>query len=164
MLRAYWSIISTVQQPPKSLAIFHLAWKLFISYTQEAETIVGLGRESFSSSRSQVLLMQHSVTSVKNHVSSEVIWIHTYSIGHLNMVQRVLALCEFHYCEFHYCNFSKKSINLPYLCIVLMHIFGYFISLVRFFGLIWLMRIFSRTKSRIRQEPSVIFLLSYFLF
>jgi hypothetical protein len=67
-LRAYCSIIS-VQQPPKSLAIFHLAWKLFISYTQEAETIVGLGRESFSSSRSQVLLMQHSVKLVKKYVS-----------------------------------------------------------------------------------------------
>ena len=43
------------------------------------------------------------------------------------------------------------------LCVVLMQIFGYFISLVRYFWLmrIWLMRIFSRTKSRIRQEPSV---------
>ena len=30
------------------------------------------------------------------------------------LVQRVLALCEFHYCKFHYCDFSKKSINLPY--------------------------------------------------
>ena len=49
MLRAYCPNIYTVQQPPKSLAIFHLAWKLFISYTQEAETVVGLGRESFSS-------------------------------------------------------------------------------------------------------------------
>ena len=39
----------------------------------------------------------------------------------------------------------------------LMRIFGYFIPLVRFFGLFWLMRFFSRTKSRIRQEPSVYF-------
>jgi hypothetical protein len=37
----------------------------------------------------------------------------------------------------------------------LMRIFGFFISLVRFFGLIWLMQIFTRIKSRIRQEPSV---------
>ena len=37
---------------------------------------------------------------------------------------------------------------------------SYSISLVRYFGYfcpIWLMRIFSRTKSRIRQEPSVFF-------
>ena len=44
--------------------------------------------------------------------------------------------------------------KIPQIC--LMRIFGYFISLVRFFGLIWLMRIFSRTKSRIRQKPSVL--------
>ena len=69
VVSAYCPKIYTVQQPPKSLAIFHLAWKLFISYTQEAETVVGLGRESFSSSRSQVLLMQHSVTLSSNHVS-----------------------------------------------------------------------------------------------
>lgn len=69
LVTAYCPKIYTMQQPPKSLAIFHLAWKLFISYTQEAETIVGLGRESFSSSRSQVLLMQHSVKLVKKYVS-----------------------------------------------------------------------------------------------
>ena len=66
VLTAYCPKIYTMQQLPKSLAIFHLAWKLFISYTQEAETIVGLGRKSFSSSRSQVLLMQHSVKLVNN--------------------------------------------------------------------------------------------------
>ena len=78
VLTAYCPKIYTMQQPPKSLAIFHLAWKLFISYTQEAETVVGLGRESFSSSRSQVLLMQHSVKLVNKYVSitKNVVWPH----------------------------------------------------------------------------------------
>ena len=68
-------------------------------------------------------------------------------------LQGILALCEFHYCDF-----SNNSIN-----IWLMRFGGaiYFISLVRFWGQkypnIWLMRIFSRTKSRIRQELSVVF-------
>ena len=66
-------------------------------------------------------------------------------------IQRVLALCVFHYCEFHYCDFSKKSLNLPYGL-------GSFISLVRFFGYfcpIWLMRIFSTTKSCIKQAKTI---------
>ena len=29
-----------------------------------------------------------------------------------NVVQGVLALCEFHQCEFHYCDFSKLSKNI----------------------------------------------------
>ena len=37
-----------------------------------------------------------------------------------NVVQGVLALCEFHYCEFHYCGFSNHSID-----ICLMQLFGY---------------------------------------
>ena len=53
-----------------------------------------------------------------------------------------------------------KKINKFTLCVVLMQIFGYFISLVQFLDYFWLMQIrlmqfFSRNKSRIRQELSV---------
>ena len=75
VLKAYCpKIYTTLQQPPKSLAIFHLAWKLFISYTEEAETVVGLGRESFSSSRSQVLLMQHTQCQISYKIVLVKIW------------------------------------------------------------------------------------------
>ena len=73
----------------------------------------------------------------------------------VRQVQRVLTLCEFHYC-----NFSKRSITLPYanLCLVLWA--TYYISAV-----FWLFLananfgywdFFSRIKSRIRQEHSVV--------
>ena len=49
------------------------------------------------------------------------------------------TLCEFWAILFHQCNFLGKNICL-------MRIFGYFISLVRFFGLIWLMRILANAN------------------
>ena len=65
--------------------------------------------------------------------------------------------------------FLKNSTNLPYANFGLFYFISatflakvfvlcdfLAISLVWFFGQIWLMRSFSRTKSRIRQEPSTI--------
>ena len=52
-----------------------------------------------------------------------------------------------------------KKVHKFALCEFMPYALGYFISLVQFFGYfcpIWLMRIFSRTKSRIGQEPSVV--------
>jgi hypothetical protein len=49
------------------------------------------------------------------------------------------ALCKFWSILFHYCDFLGKNICL-------MRIFGYFISLVRFFWLIWLMRILANAN------------------
>ena len=60
-------------------------------------------------------------------------------------LQRVLALCEFHYCKFHYCGFSKNSINLPYaqyLCEFLAILFHQ----CDFLGYIWLMRILANAN------------------
>ena len=48
------------------------------------------------------------------------IFLNFICIGETLVLQRVLALCEYHYC-----GFSKKSINLPYanLCLMLMQFF-----------------------------------------
>ena len=91
-------------------------------------------------------------------------------------IQGILDLCEFHYCEFHYCDFSKHSRNFR-LMRFLAKIFHYCdfyytakytknssneifwpkkrISQICGFCEIWLMRLFPRTKIRIRQGPSV---------
>jgi hypothetical protein len=63
-------------------------------------------------------------------------------------VQRVLALCEFHYCEFHYYGFSKKSINLPYanLCLMLWAILFHECDFFGYFCPIWLMRILANAN------------------
>jgi hypothetical protein len=52
-----------------------------------------------------------------------------------------------------------KKIHKFAFCEFMPYALSYFISLVRFFGYfcpIWLMRIFYRTKSRIKQESSVL--------
>ena len=66
------------------------------------------------------------------------------------------ALCKFHHCKFHYCDFSKKSINLPNAEYLLMQIYGYFYQYYFWLMGLQLMWIFSRNKSRNRQELSLL--------
>ena len=68
-------------------------------------------------------------------------------------LQRVLVSCDFWFWE----KFALDKCLAHVICLYAN--FGLFISIVRFFGYfcpILLMQIFSRTKSRIRQEPSVL--------
>ena len=56
-----------------------------------------------------------------------------------SLIQRVLALCEFHYFEFHYCAFSKKSITFPYanLCLLLGLFYFIFAIFLAIFTQFW---------------------------